>query len=60
MQDPDRLVTVCDHCLCASCWHGEFMCDDAHRLAQDGFPDVISTSWEGSTRTATQTPSSTG
>ena len=25
----DRLVTVCDKCLRASCWHGEFMCDDA-------------------------------
>lgn len=22
----DRLVTVCSACLCASCWHGEFMC----------------------------------
>ncbi len=25
----DRRVTVCDKCLCACCWHGEFMCDDA-------------------------------
>lgn len=25
----DRKVTVCDKCLCASCWHGTFMCDDA-------------------------------
>ena len=23
------LVTVCDSCLQASCWHGEFMCDNA-------------------------------
>lgn len=22
-------VTVCDKCLTASCWHGEFMCADA-------------------------------
>jgi hypothetical protein len=22
-------VTVCDKCLQASCWHGEFMCNDA-------------------------------
>jgi hypothetical protein len=22
-------VTVCDACLKASCWQGEFMCDDA-------------------------------
>ena len=24
-----RLVTVCDECLQASCWHGEFYCQDA-------------------------------
>lgn len=24
-----RLITVCDKCLCASCWHGEFMCVDS-------------------------------
>jgi hypothetical protein len=23
----ERMVTVCDNCLQASCWHGEFMCD---------------------------------
>ncbi|KKK63314.1 hypothetical protein LCGC14_2995510 [marine sediment metagenome] len=23
------LVTVCDKCLRASCWNGEFMCDQA-------------------------------
>ena len=22
-------VTVCDRCLRATCWHGNFMCDDA-------------------------------
>lgn len=22
-------ITVCDKCLTASCWHYEFMCDDA-------------------------------
>jgi hypothetical protein len=22
------LITVCDHCLQASCWQGEFYCDD--------------------------------
>lgn len=21
-----KIVEVCDECLCASCWHGEFMC----------------------------------
>jgi hypothetical protein len=25
----DRKITVCDKCLCACCWHGEFMCDEA-------------------------------
>ena len=25
----DKLVEVCDNCLCACCWYGEFMCDDA-------------------------------
>jgi len=24
----DRLVTVCDRCLQASCWQGEFYCDE--------------------------------
>jgi transcriptional regulator with XRE-family HTH domain len=24
-----QLVIVCDKCLCASCWHGVFQCDDA-------------------------------
>lgn len=23
-----RLITVCDRCLCASCWHGEIFCDE--------------------------------
>lgn len=27
--DPDtEIVTVCDKCLCASCWQGIFYCDD--------------------------------
>jgi hypothetical protein len=25
----ERMVTVCAECLCASCWHGIFMCDRA-------------------------------
>jgi hypothetical protein len=24
---PDYIVTVCDSCLRACCWHGLFMCD---------------------------------
>jgi epoxyqueuosine reductase QueG len=27
--EKDRIVTVCDKCLTACCWHGELMCDDA-------------------------------
>ncbi len=29
MSDDQRLVTVCSVCLCASCWQGEFMCEEA-------------------------------
>lgn len=25
----DKRVMVCDHCLTASCWYGEFMCQRA-------------------------------
>lgn len=28
MKDTD-IIIVCDNCLTASCWHGDFMCDDA-------------------------------
>lgn len=24
----EQVVTVCDKCLCASCWQGEFYCQD--------------------------------
>ena len=27
--DPEELITVCDKCLMASCWHGEIMCWDS-------------------------------
>ncbi|SEC74256.1 Uncharacterised protein (plasmid) [Tsukamurella tyrosinosolvens] len=26
---PERTVTVCDACLTATCWQGEFMCQAA-------------------------------
>lgn len=26
--DDDHLITVCSACLRASCWNGEFMCDN--------------------------------
>lgn len=26
MAERDYYVEVCSACLCASCWHGEFMC----------------------------------
>lgn len=25
----EELITVCDKCLTATCWHGVFMCDKA-------------------------------
>lgn len=25
----NKLIMVCSACKTASCWHGEFMCDDA-------------------------------
>lgn len=28
LEDND-LITVCEKCLQASCWHGEFMCENA-------------------------------
>lgn len=24
-----RMITVCEECHRASCWHGEYMCDEA-------------------------------
>jgi len=27
--DSDYWVWVCDKCLTASCWHGEFMCQES-------------------------------
>ncbi len=24
----EKMITVCDHCLMASCWLGDFMCED--------------------------------
>jgi len=29
MNEETTMVTVCDKCLCASCWQGIFMCDEA-------------------------------
>jgi hypothetical protein len=28
--DMNKLVEVCDKCLKASCWYGEFWCEDSH------------------------------
>lgn len=27
--DDERMVEVCDRCLCASCWQGDAMCEEA-------------------------------
>lgn len=29
MIEDDRRVAVCEECLAASCWYGEFMCEKA-------------------------------
>lgn len=29
--DERTLIEVCDACLTAACWYGEFMCDDSLR-----------------------------
>jgi hypothetical protein len=29
MTDEDRKVTVCAACLCACCWQGKLMCEEA-------------------------------
>lgn len=34
----DYYVTVCSVCRCASCWHGEFMCQQAQEA---GTVDVL-------------------
>lgn len=31
----DDIITVCDKCFTASCWHGEFMCDDNKHAGTD-------------------------
>ncbi len=28
-REAPRIITVCDQCFRASCWHGVFMCDRA-------------------------------
>lgn len=32
------IVTVCDKCLSAECWQGEFMCDDAQGAGSYDLP----------------------
>lgn len=34
----DYLVTVCDACLRASCWHGEFYCDGSRGAGTKDIP----------------------
>jgi hypothetical protein len=36
--DADRLVTVCDNCLQASCWKSIFMCDEARTAGTVDLP----------------------
>jgi hypothetical protein len=34
----DPLITVCDRCERASCWHGEFMCEEAKEAGTKEMP----------------------
>ena len=34
----ERMVTVCDKCLMACCWHGEFMCEEAQAAGTTELP----------------------
>jgi hypothetical protein len=36
--EEDKLVTVCDHCQKASCWQGDFMCEDARNAGNYNMP----------------------
>lgn len=36
--EQERLVTVCDKCLQATCWQGEFMCDEARTAGTVDLP----------------------
>lgn len=38
VDNPDRLVTVCDACLRASCWRGIFYCYDYKRAGTVDLP----------------------
>ena len=31
---PEHLIHVCDNCLCATCWHGDLMCDHARSAGE--------------------------
>lgn len=37
-RDPRKFVTVCDNCLRASCWHGEFMCQNSKNAGTVDLP----------------------
>lgn len=43
----DYLVTVCDSCRCASCWHGEFMCEKSRSA---GTVDVLASTLDRENR----------
>lgn len=34
----ETLIEVCDVCLRACCWHGEFMCDDSREAGTIKLP----------------------
>lgn len=38
MPTRDYYVTVCSACRCASCWHGEFMCQASRNASTTEVP----------------------
>lgn len=43
----DYLVTICSVCRCASCWHGEFLCEESRDA---GTVDVLASVLRGEDR----------
>ena len=45
MTDAQRMVTVCDVCHRASCWHGVDLCDDAQMAGTVEVPVALLDQW---------------
>lgn len=38
LEEKNRIVTVCNECHCASCWHGIFYCQRARNAGTQDLP----------------------